>query len=172
MCNRDEQPSANTSFRCTYPGFTNKDYAQRYANSIFSFDREHDEIHQLHQNSDQMEEVKCIDGNQKRKSKTRKLRKKKVKRTIEQRIDAHAGLKNVASSAILMPSSNALQVLQCPPNEEHKHVQLYFEFTSVINSLVSGGDNVVNLKKLNTRYSGNKNFKQDKGKYHYNPMDK
>jgi hypothetical protein len=62
--------------------------------------------------------------------------------------------------------------LQCPSNEEHEHFQLYFEFASVINSLVSGGDNVVNLKKLNTLYRGNENFKQDKGKYHYNPIDK
>jgi hypothetical protein len=61
--------------------------------------------------------------------------------------------------------------LQCPLNEEHGHFQLYFEFTSVINSVVSGGD-VVNLKKLNSLYRSNEYFKQDKGKYHYNPMDK
>ena len=63
--------------------------------------------------------------------------------------------------------------LRCPPNEEHERFQLYFEFTSVINSLVSGGGDVVNLKKLNTLYRrGNVNFKQDEGKYHHNPMDK
>jgi hypothetical protein len=89
MCNRDEQPSANTSFRCTSPGFTNEDYAQRYAGSPLSFDREYDEINKsqtldvvecidgnqkprsinrrCHQNKDQMKEVKCIDGNQKQK---------------------------------------------------------------------------------------------------------
>jgi hypothetical protein len=69
MCNRDEQPSANTSFRCTSPGFINGDYAQHYASSPLSFDREYDEIEKSHQNKDQMEEVKCVDGNQKRNQK-------------------------------------------------------------------------------------------------------
>ncbi len=92
---------------------------------------------------------------------------------------AHAGLINSGimcySNAIIQciaSCSYLTDFLQCPPNEEHEHIQLYFEFTSVINSLVSGGDNVVNLKKLNTLYRGNKNFKRDKGKYHSNPMDK
>ncbi len=44
MCDRDEQPSANTSFRCTSPGFTNEDYARRYAGSPLSFDRDYGEI--------------------------------------------------------------------------------------------------------------------------------
>jgi hypothetical protein len=38
MCNRDEQPSANSLFRCTSPGITNNDYAQHYAGSPLSFD--------------------------------------------------------------------------------------------------------------------------------------
>ncbi len=98
--------------------------------------------------------------------KKRRCRQKKVKKTIEQRIAAHAGLRNSA----LMGYSNAIiqciascsyltDFLQCPPNEEYEHFQLNFEFTSAINSLVSGGDNVVNLKKLNTLYRGNKKFK-------------
>jgi hypothetical protein len=132
-----------------------------------------------HQNSNQMEEVECIDGNQKRKPKKRRSRQRKVKRTIEQRIDAHAGLKKYGlicySNAIIQciaSCSYLTEFLWCPPHEEHECFQLHFKFTSVINSLVSGGDNVVNLKKLNTLYRGNKNFKQDKGKYHYKPMDK
>jgi hypothetical protein len=112
--------------------------------------------------------------NQKRRSHQRK-----VKRTIEQRIDAHAGLKKCGlicySNAIIQciaSFSYHTDFLQCPPSEEHEHFQLYFEFTSVINSLVGGGDNVVNLKKLNILYRGSENFKRDKDKYHYNPMDK
>ena len=104
---------------------------------------------------------------------------KKVKRTIEQRIDAHAGLKKCGlicySNAIIQcvaSCSYLTDFLRCSPNEEHERFQLYFEFTSVVNSLVSGGGDVVNLKKLNTLYRGNENFKQDEGKYHYNPMDK
>ncbi len=47
MCNRDEQPSANTLFRCTSPGFTNEDYAQHYAGSPLSFDRDYGEMDKL-----------------------------------------------------------------------------------------------------------------------------
>jgi hypothetical protein len=101
MCNRDEQPSANTSFRCTSPGFTNKDYARRYAGSPLSFDRNYGEIdksqtlevvecidgnqkqkskkRRCHQNKDRMEEVECIDGNQKQKSKKEDVVKRKIK---------------------------------------------------------------------------------------------
>ncbi len=113
------------------------------------------------------------------KNQKRRCRQKRDKRTIEQRKGAHAGLSNSGlmcySNAIIQciaSCSYLTDFLQCPPNEEHEHFQLYFEFTSVINSLVSGGDNVVNLKKLNTLYRGNKIFKRDKGKNHYNPMDK
>jgi hypothetical protein len=74
MCNRDKQPSANTSFRCTSPGFTNEDYAQRYAGSPLSFDREYDEINKLRT----LEVVECIDGNQKPRS---------IKRVIKTKIE-------------------------------------------------------------------------------------
>ena len=106
-------------------------------------------------------------------NKKRRSRQRKIKRTIEKRIDAHAGLKKCGficySNVIIQciaSCSHLTDFLQCPPNEEHEHFQLYFEFTSVINSLVSGGDNVVNLKKLNTLYRDNENFKRDEGKYH------
>ncbi len=102
MCNRDEQPSANNSCRCTYPGLTNEDYARRYSGSPLSFsDRNHgkrdnarnlEEVEcidgdqkqkskkrRCHQNSDQMEEVECIDGNQKQKSKKEDVVKRKIK---------------------------------------------------------------------------------------------
>jgi hypothetical protein len=92
--------------------------------------------------------------------------------------NAHAGLRKCDlisySNAIIQciaSCSYLTYFLQSPPNEEHERFQLYFEFTSVINSVVSGGD-VVNLKKLNTLYRSNESFKEDKGKYHYNPMNK
>jgi hypothetical protein len=45
MCNRDEQPSAKNSFRCTYTGLTNKDYTRCYAGSPLSFsDRDYGEM--------------------------------------------------------------------------------------------------------------------------------
>ncbi len=126
-----------------------------------------------------MKEVECNNGNQKQKSKKRKGCQKKDKRTIERRKGAHAGLSNSGlmcySNAIIQciaSCSYLTDFLLCPPNEEHERFQLYFEFTSVINSLVSGGGDVVNLKKLNILYRGNENFQRDEGKYHYNPMDK
>ena len=120
--------------------------------------------------------MECNVCNQKKK---RRRRQKKDKRTIERRKGTDSGLSNSGlmcySNAIIQCIASCSYVtdfLRCPPNEEHERFQLYFEFTSVINSLVSGGGDVVNLKKLNTLYRGNKIFKQDKGKYHYNPMDK
>ena len=178
-----------------YPGLFNEDYARGYAGSPLSFnDRNYGEMENT-QNLEELEcndgdqkqisnkkreEVECDNGNQKQKSQKRKRRQKKVKRTTERRKGAHAGLSNSGlmcySNAIIQCiascSSYVTDFLRCPPNEEHERFQLYFEFTSVINYLVSGGGNVVNLKKLNTLYRGNKNFKQDEGKYHYNPMDK
>ncbi len=68
MCNRDEQPSSDNSFRCTYPGLTNKDYAWCYAGSPLSFsDRNYGEI----ENTQNLEELECIDEEQKQKSKKR-----------------------------------------------------------------------------------------------------
>ncbi len=72
MCNRDEQPSTNTSFRCTSLGFTNEDYARRYACSPLSFDRDYGEIDE----SRNLEVVECIDGNQKPKSIKKKMSSK------------------------------------------------------------------------------------------------
>ena len=93
--------------------------------------------------------------------------------------NAHAGLSNSgliyytnAITQCIASCSYLSDFLQSPTNEEHERFQLFFEFTSVINSVVSGGDNVVNLKKLNTLYRGNENFEKDEGKYHYNPMNK
>jgi hypothetical protein len=102
MCNRDEQPSANNSFRCTYPGLTIKDNARHYGGSPLSFsDRDYGEMDNVqnleevecidgdqkqkskkrcHQNSDQMKEVEFIDGNQKQKSKKEEVVKGKLKR--------------------------------------------------------------------------------------------
>jgi hypothetical protein len=102
MCNRDEQPSVNPSFKCTSPGLTNEDYARHYAGSPLSFSDgdygEMDNVRNLeevecidgdqkqkskkrrhHQNKDQMEEVECIDGNQKPKSKNDDVVKRKIK---------------------------------------------------------------------------------------------
>jgi hypothetical protein len=112
-------------------------------------------------------------------NKNLKKKQKKDKTTIKRKKGAYAGLRH----SDFMCYSNAIiqYIASCsyctdffgrPPNEEHERYQLYFEFTSVINSLVSGGGDVVNLKKLNILYRGNENFKRDKGKYHYNPMDK
>ena len=193
--NRDKRPTSNNSLIRTYQGLSNEDYAQRYAGSPLSFsERIYDEMENT-QNLDKLEcndgdqkqisnkkreEVECDNGNQKQKSQKRKRRQKKVKRTTERRKGAHAGLSdsglmcysNAIIQCIASCSSYVTDFLGCPPNEEHERFQLYFEFTSVINSLVSGGGDVVNLKKLNTLYRGNENFKQDEGKYHYNPMDK
>ena len=66
MCNIDEQPSANNSFRSTYPGLTNKDYARCLACSPLSFsDRNYGKM----DNVRNLEEVECIDGDQKQKPK-------------------------------------------------------------------------------------------------------
>ena len=64
MCNRDEQPSSNNSFRCMCPGLTNEDYARRYAGSPLSVsDRNYGEM----ENTQNLEELECIDGDQKQK---------------------------------------------------------------------------------------------------------
>jgi hypothetical protein len=69
MCNRDEQPSSNNSFGCTYPWLTNKDYARHYAGSPLSFsDRNYGKM----ENTQNLEELECIDGDQKQKSKKRR----------------------------------------------------------------------------------------------------
>jgi hypothetical protein len=66
MSNRDEQPRSNNSFGCTYPGLTNEDYARRYAGSPLSFsDRNYGEM----ENTQNLEELECIDGDQKQKFK-------------------------------------------------------------------------------------------------------
>ncbi len=62
MCNRDEQTRSNNSFRCTYPGLTNEDLAWRYAESPLSFsDRNYGKM----ENTRNLEELECIDGDQK-----------------------------------------------------------------------------------------------------------
>jgi hypothetical protein len=74
MCNTDEQPRANTSFRCTYPGLTNKDYARHYAGSPLGFSGgDYGEM----DNVQNLEEVECIDGDQKQKSKKRRRHQSK-----------------------------------------------------------------------------------------------
>jgi hypothetical protein len=75
--------------------------------------------------------------------------------------DDHEKCRFVFMDYITYQGSYLTDFLQCPPNEEHEHFQLYFEFTSVINSVVSGGD-VVNLKKLNTLYRSNENLNKMK----------
>ena len=82
MCNRDEQPRANTSFRCTSPGFTNEDYARRYAGSPLSFDRDYDELQNL-------EVVECIDGDQEPKSKKRRCHQNKKQMEEVKSIDGN-----------------------------------------------------------------------------------
>ncbi len=53
----------------SYPGLTNEDYAPRYAGSPLSFsDRNYGEM----DNTQNLEEVECIDGDQKQKSKKRR----------------------------------------------------------------------------------------------------
>ena len=78
----------------------------------------------------------------------------------------------LTSSAILMPSSNALQVtdfLQSPPNEEHQHFKLYCEFRSVISSMVSGGMDVIDPNEFTNLYrKRNEDFSADEGKCHDN----
>ncbi len=69
MCNRDKRPTSNNSFMCTYPGLSNEDYVQGYAGSPLSFnDRNYGEM----ENTQNLEELECIDGDQKQKSNKRR----------------------------------------------------------------------------------------------------
>ena len=64
--------------------------------------------------------------------------------------DAHAGLINCDvvcySNAIFQCIASCIHVsdfLQTPPNEEHQRFPLYYEFASVMSSMVSGQESVV-----------------------------
>ncbi len=65
--------------------------------------------------------------------------------------DAHAGLINCDvicySNAIFQGIASCIHVsdfLQTPPNDEHQRFPLYYEFASVMSSMVSGQESVVN----------------------------
>jgi hypothetical protein len=65
--------------------------------------------------------------------------------------DAHAGLINCDvicySNAIFQGIASCIHVsdfLQTPPNDEHRRFPLYYEFASVMSSMVSGQESVVN----------------------------
>ncbi len=126
MGNRDKRPTSNNFFICTYQGLSNEDYAQGYAGSPLSFiDRNYGEMENtqnleelacidgdLKQKSNKRrEEVECNNGNQKQKSQKRNRHQKKVKRTTKRKKAHMQDSATVASCAILMPSSNALQVV-------------------------------------------------------------
>ena len=60
--NRDKRPTSNNSLIRTYQGLSNEDYAQRYAGSPLSFsERIYDEM----ENTQNLEELECNDGDQK-----------------------------------------------------------------------------------------------------------
>ncbi len=70
MCNRDKQPTSNNSFGCTYPGLSKEDYARGYAGSPLSFsDRNYGEM----ENTQNLEELECIDSDQKQLNQQKKM---------------------------------------------------------------------------------------------------
>ena len=65
--------------------------------------------------------------------------------------------------------ANLTDFLRSPPNEEHRHFKLYYEFRSVISSMVSGGMGDIDSSKFIDLYKkGNEDFNANEGKWHDN----
>ena len=76
--------------------------------------------------------------------------------------DAHAGRRNCDvicySNAVFQGISSCIHVsdfLQTPPNEEHRWFPLYYEFASVMISMVSGQKDVVDPTSFLNLYRNN-----------------
>jgi hypothetical protein len=65
--------------------------------------------------------------------------------------------------------ANLTDFLQSPPNEEHRHFELYYKLRSVISSMVSGGIGDVDPSKFINLYKKcNEDFNTNEGKWHDN----
>ena len=64
---------------------------------------------------------------------------------------------------------NLTDFLWSPPNEEHRHFELYYEFKSVISSILSGEMGDIDPSKFVDLYKKcNGDFNADEGKWHDN----
>ncbi len=87
--------------------------------------------------------------------------------------DAHAGLKNCDvicySNAIFQCIASCIHVsdfLQTPPNEEHEWFPLYYTFASVMSSMVSGQESVIDPTSfIDLFWSRHENYDPQEGMY-------
>ena len=79
---------------------------------------------------------------------------------------SNANFQCIASCANL---DNFADFLRSPPNEEHQHFELYYEYKSVISSILSGGMGDIDPSKFIDLYKKrNEDFNTDEGKWHDN----